>query len=971
MLQSASGTGRIARPADIHFTRCPNAKLLRIPSRDAGNPNAAGYAERRLWAGCGRCEKCEQDRIVKRVMTWSQRLKAVLSYEVEVRGSDIQLASLTFPRHPEGDPERDHAPDEEMYQAARAHFITELDNWYNRHGVKRKDACNLIGFVEEGGQFGRIHSHDIFCFRPGFPHPHTEEERELLPTLDRYGNRQWLDGLGQIWRKILTNRGYAPLQNWYRSPPKSPAELAGYLTSAYLVKGFLSDKTFRVRAGQQSPPFEEVIDWWRDKRFKLEGKSYRRWVGFKVHVTEINVDNIKDECRKLAAYYAKSYRESVSIEGRRLSRYHVSEAGLTMAFLRGLSEHMSTISEKRRRLGEDAGIPVCMEFRPILICLSDRPVRHPARADFISVANYYADTDSFGDVERIDRPSELVDADARYNLCGASHWFPFDTELHVRDTEAFEEIVGWNTSVTSKFNEVVIRILQEVLPGNAFSFIVQGMSAPTDIIDEERVNRVASAFPEVFPDRILSGLTEPAYETAIGTQEVTLGDTDDIIVSALERCASWPELTDIRASEAVAPGMWPEFQLKRGQVEIVNRIHEEHKSGIYALPTSFGKSLCYQIPNVSDGITLVVSPLLSLIRDQYQALLRKNVNVTWVGGEHNTDVKVARLEQVGAIGRTVDDQDNLHCIVYMAPETFDPGILTRERVVKDKQGNVTEYYPGGEERLIPRLLRDGSLNVSHLVIDECHCITEWADFRKSYSRIASSIATWHYPPKVVSLFSATISPRILRSLWRDFGWHLNFFALPMARSNLFLKRRPVGFYDFFAYEWQTVKLPAVVYCGQKLRAEEVASFLRAQGISAMQYHAGMDDKRWCDRNDRELISRAEVETAFRTGEVDVLCATVAYGMGVDHGSIRTVIHDAYPETLEHYAQQIGRAGRDGNPSECILLHNPGMIPSPDLWSYFHTDGCLWEFIARGHGQPASACGHCDGCLGTETFIPES
>ena len=651
MLQSNSiDTGRLALPADVSLTRCPNAKLLRLPSANAGHPAAAGYAERRALVGCrsADCDVCQRDAVIKRVMTWSQRLKAVLSYEEEVRGSSLQFTSFTFPPHEDGNPEQDGAPDEEMVQAAWAHFRRELSHWYNRHDVKIKDAVNMVGFVEEGTIRGRLHMHIIFAFRPELPHPHTEESSTQLPTLDRFGNRQWLDGLGKVWAKVLTARGYETLQNWYREPPKSASEIAGYVTSAYLTKGFFSDKTYRVRAGRQSPAWPDVLEWWRDKRFRLDGKSYRRWLGFKVDITEINEENINEECKKLAARYASLYSERVSFGGTRLSG-RINESELTFALLDGLSRHMSTISEKRRLMGEPAGIPVSLQFRPVLVALSDRPVRHPARADYLSVANYYSNTDTFGNPERVSNPSELVDSDARYNLCGASHWFPMDDggNLHVRDTEAFEEIEGWNTSIISKFNSVVIRILTDNLPGYAMSFVSQGMDEPVNIVDEERVNRVASAFPEVFPDSILTGLTEPAFAHSIDVQEVTLGDTDEDIDAALRRCSRWSELTDIKASDASAPGIWDDFQLKLGQVEIVNRIHEERKSGIYNLPTGFGKSLCYQLPNVPDGITLVVSPLLSLIRDQVQALHRRNVNVTWIGGEHPKEAKNARLEQVG------------------------------------------------------------------------------------------------------------------------------------------------------------------------------------------------------------------------------------------------------------------------------------------------------------------------------------
>ena len=935
---------RPALPADLHLTRCPNALLLRLPSTNAGHPSAAGYAERRIKVGCRNCEVCDLDAQVKRVLTWSQRLKAVAAYEVQVRESHMQFVSLTFPKHPDGDEARDYAPTEEMVQEAWALFRRRLSHWYNRRGDKMSSACNLIGFLEEGEERSRRHLHLLAAFRPGIKHPYEVAERVSLGTRDRNGNLQYLCGFGQLWRDTLDRLGYASLRNWYRAPVESPAQIAGYVTSKYLTKGFFSGAVYRVRAGQQNPPWPELLSWYRDKRFALEQGEYRRWVGFRIVMNEVNEDNLTDIARRLAQHYAHSYMNYVKVSGQRVPRIDVN--ALAKAFLvgyrhrdkrkhvDGLDRAMSNASQRRRLFGEPAGLAMSLHIQPVLIALSDRPVTHPAKSDYLSVS-YYSDTGDFGPVEQVNRPRVLIEEDDRFNLCGASHWFPMDTPvLNVRDTEAFEELVEWNMYLVTRFNDICLRILNQFLPGNAWSFLSQGMSAPVDILDEERLNRVASAFPEVFPDQSLRVQSAPA-QRVVKTHDVTLSPVHSEIAGALERCRHWNEPSVHRASDTHIPGDWPDFFLKQGQLEILRRLHavgyseDGDADGIYCLPTSFGKSLCYQLSDVAGGVTLVVSPLLSLIRDQVARLEELGVNATWIGGMHDKHTKTARLEEVGALGYPSPDDEP--CIVYCAPEAFD-------------------ITAAGEERLLARFLREGYLPVSHLVVDEAHCITEWSDFRPAYRKIPDAVDTWFYRPKCISLFSATVSPRILEDLRASFGGNLPFYGLPIRRPNLFLRRSALGFYDFFASAFGDLHSPILIYCGQRARTEEVASFLRAQDINAAHYHAGLESDR-----------RVKVEEDFRNGRIDVLCATIAYGMGIDIRNVRAVIHDSYPQSLEDYVQQAGRGGRDGRRTECILLNNPGMVASPDMWAYFHSPECLWVHIARHHGQPAEPCGHCDVC----------
>lgn len=929
---------RPALPADLHLTKCPNRRLLRLPSADAGSPRAAGYSERRAWVGCGKCDVCASERVAGRIIKWSGRLKALLHYEEEVRESVSRFISFTYPRHPDGIGNA-KGPTPDMLQDSWSLYRRRLQHWYKRRGSNSSDACNWVGFVEHGSVGGRLHLHLIFCMRPGFDHPCEFDQSgnlvgELLPTRDKRGRRIVLCGLGSLWRDVLESRGYSELLNWFNGPIASPGQVASYVTSEYLTKGFKTDEVYRVRCAQQDPKWPVLTEWYRDKMYDLQGESYRRWIGFRVEFTEVNLSNIAGISKRLAVEYARVYRESVFPSGRdrlRAQKREVDLDSLARAIKGCLADMASASTDRRATFGEDWGLPISLHLKPVMVALSDRAVRHPARADYLSVASFYEDG-SFSEVSSISAPDAF--RDERFNLCGASHWFPMDdNRVAVAGTEAFESLVGWNASLVNKLNKNLVNTLSKVLPGNAWSFVSQGMPAPAGIIDKDRVRRVASGFHEVFPDTSVRAISTPvSSDRELRVHPVQMGVVSEEVVSALDSCANWSELTDIRVNETSVPGVWPSFPLKVGQVKGINLV-QSGVSAIYNLPTGYGKSLMYQLPNVSHGCTLVVSPLLSLMRDQVNRLTRYGVNATYIGGNHNKAAKVYRLESLGVVNYAFDvSRPDHYGLVYCAPESI-----------------TGDGFLAG-------WLRDGYLAVSHLVVDEAHCVSQWSTFRPAYRILPDSLQDWYYAPRVLSLFSATISPRILSDLRAGFGADLGFFALPMVRANLHLRRSPVGFYDFFASEFLNLRSPVLVYAGQRARTEELSAFLSEQGVNAEFYHAGLDNS-----------EREDIERRYLRGDIDVLVATVAFGLGVDKRDIRTIIHDSLPDTIEDYAQQVGRAGRDGLASECILLNNPGMVHNADMSAFFSTDGCLWQFVARYHGQPASACGHCDSCCGIRSF----
>lgn len=935
------GPERVAHPGDLIITACPDAILLRLPSAEAGSPLAAGYAQRRIKVGCRQCAVCDQEKVVAHIMKWSQRLKALLSYEEEVRKSNVFFATLTFPPHPEGDSERDGAPTEEMVQTAWHLFLLRLDRWYQSNGVKRSDACNHVAFMEHGGKFGRLHMHLLFCARPGYAHPHNEASAVFLRTegdVPQYGN-----GLTKLWSDVLEFYGYERLQNWYMRPMESASQLAGYCVSSYLTKGFAEQETYKVRPARQSPAWPELLDWYRDKRYKLQNRLYRRWVGFKLRLHTITAEELPAVVRRLVKEYTELYLRAVSVEGKRVTRADLPDSQFAHVLMERLSELGNRGGDVRDIRGEEHfGILKNLSLHPVMLVLSDRPVMHPARADYLSVASYYHDGPrGIGPVSEINNPSEHLDA--RYNLCDASHWWPFDGvgDLRVTETETFQELLGWQNAMQTKLDRVILDCLEEVYPATPMSLVTQGMPAPYDIINEDSVRGVIAGFPAVFPDvHFADGSVIQERDVRLD-MSVRLSPPDESIQESLDACSDWSELTRVPGTATEVPGIWPDFRLKRGQVKIIDRI-SQGKSGLYCLPTGFGKSYCYQASHVPGGITLVVSPLLSLIRDQVRTLNRRQVNATYIAGPecNREEVKDYRLSTLVA---------REPAILYCSPESL------WLRPNKD-----------GRHRFLAECLVEGSLRVSHLVIDEVHCCTMWSSFRKAYRALPESVHAWHHPPEVISGFSASISARILFELRELLGSlaGLPFFGLSVIRDNLHLRRSSHHeFTDFFAGAWDTVKLPALIFAGEIKNTHRFADFLTQQGMSAAAYHAKLPNH-----------ERVRIEEAFMDGEVDVLCATIAYGMGIDKSDIRTVIHTQYPETIEDYMQQIGRAGRDGAVSECILLNSPGMVHWSDdaamasgMHRYYNSPHCLWHHIALAHGQKGYNCGNCDNCRGLSPF----
>ena len=312
-----------------------------------------------------------------------------------------------------------------------------------------------------------------------------------------------------------------------------------------------------------------------------------------------------------------------------------------------------------------------------------------------------------------------------------------------------------------------------------------------------------------------------------------------------------------------------------GQVETVACVLRG-EDVLTILPTGGGKSLCYQLPAflAESGITLVISPLIALMKDQVDSLpdalreLATTINSTLDGDELRR-----RLELVAAGG---------YKLVYAAPERLrQPPFL--------------------------HILRRAGIN--RLVIDEAHCVSVWGhDFRPDYLYIAAAREALEHPPLLA--LTATAPPRVRRDIVQRLG-EMRVIAGDVTRPNLRLSVFYAANNDdklqhLLAFcKGRTGS--GIVYAGTRARCESLAALLRQQGMSAAHYHAGIDN-------------RAEVQDDFMAGRTDIVVATVAFGMGIDKPDIRFIVHFVPPNSLEAYYQEAGRAGRDGLPAECLLMY---------------------------------------------------
>lgn len=334
-------------------------------------------------------------------------------------------------------------------------------------------------------------------------------------------------------------------------------------------------------------------------------------------------------------------------------------------------------------------------------------------------------------------------------------------------------------------------------------------------------------------------------------------------------------------------------QVRPGQAEVISALLDG-RSALAIFPTGGGKSLCYQLPAlVLDGLTLVVSPLIALMKDQIDFLRSKGV------AAERLDSSLTREENL----RVYDDlRSGKTRLLYVSPERL------------------------GNERFLTTLR---SLNIALLAVDEAHCISAWGhNFRPDYLRIAS-LAKKLQLPRVLAL-TATATPEVAADIEEAFDIAPeDAVKTGFYRPNLDLHAAPCEDEARKRTLVQRLKSrqsePAIVYVTLQKTAELVAKYLEAAGINACAYHAGMNTD-----------ERTKIQEAFMSAEDMVVVATIAFGMGIDKANIRAVYHYNLPKGLESYMQEIGRAGRDGQRSHCELLACADDIITLENFSYGDT-----------------------------------
>ena len=382
---------------------------------------------------------------------------------------------------------------------------------------------------------------------------------------------------------------------------------------------------------------------------------------------------------------------------------------------------------------------------------------------------------------------------------------------------------------------------------------------------------------------------------------------------------------------------------KEGQEEIIRHLIAGNNAFVL-MPTGGGKSLCYQLPAlVMDGTAIVISPLIALMKNQVDAIRGFVSGQDGIAHFLNSSLSKAQISEVRK-----DLLDGVTKLLYVAPESL------------TKAENIA-------------LLKE--IRISFYAIDEAHCISEWGhDFRPEYRRIRAIMEEIGTAP-VIAL-TATATPKVQSDIQKNLGMlDAKVFKSSFNRPNLYYEIRDKSDpkREIIKFIKQHPHRSGIIYCLSRKKVEELAELLNINGIKALPYHAGLDAR-----------TRAENQDRFLSEEIDVIVATIAFGMGIDKPDVRFVIHYDIPKSIEGYYQETGRAGRDGKEGICIAFYSYkdilklekfmqgkpvaeqeiGKQLLQDTVAYAESNQCRRKLLLNyfGENYDKDNCGACDNCL---------